>query len=188
MEAEPFMPLLPNYHGKRCQSPTMVCDLPNLRHWVAQNGLKLREDTVADGNCGPHSFGLSLIDCAQRNPSLKTGAAWKEFSRSAKHTPQMIAHLRATACRWMAANADTTVWDGMSFRNLACAMSYQQEPYELHIRRCGSDKEWVDASVIHALACAFRVDVAIWQDHLEPMIVGFSLLNNGEAKGLLTIA
>ena len=182
------MPLLPQYDGKRCQTPTVACDLPKLQLWLAQNGLKLREDTVADGNCGPHSFGLSLIDCAQRNPSLKTGTAWKEFSKASKDTSKMIAHLRTTACRWMKTNADTIVWDGMPFRNLACAMSYLQEPYEMHIRRLSADKEWIDASVIHALACAFRVDVAIWQEHLEPMIVGFSLLDKGEAKGLLTIA
>ena len=67
-------------------------------------------------------------------------------------------------------------------------MSYLQEPYELHIRRLSADKEWVDASVIHALGCAFRVDVAIWQEYLEPTIVGFSLLGGEAAKGLLTIA
>ena len=78
------MPLLPEYAERRCQAPTFACDLPQLQQWLARNGLALREDTVADGNCGPHSFGLSLIDCAQRKPSLKTVTAWKGFSKAAK--------------------------------------------------------------------------------------------------------
>lgn len=59
---------------------------------------------------------------------------------------------------------------------------------DLHLRRMACDKQWVDASVIHALACVFRVDIAIWQDPSEPTMVGYSMLSQGTSFGLVTIA
>ena len=79
----------------------------------------------------------------------------------------------------MRENADLEVWEGMPFRDLALRMSHLQEPYDDHMERMLCDKEWVDASVIHALACVFRVDVAIWQAHQEPHVLGHSMLKAG---------
>ena len=89
---------------------------------------------------------------------------------------------------WMGDNADVLVWEGMRFRDLACNMSHLQEPYDVHLKRMLCDKQWVDVSVIHALACVFRVDVAIWQEHLEPMLVGHSMSSSDPASALLSIA
>ena len=85
-------------------------------------------------------------------------------------------------------NADASVWDGMCFRDVACQMSHLQEPYDMHLRRMSCDREWVDASVIHALACAFHVDVAIWQARADPMLVGHSLLSRDPASALVPVA
>ena len=88
----------------------------------------------------------------------------------------------------MTKNADTPVWDGMRFRELACRMSHLQEPYGVHVQRMSCDGQWADASVIHALACSFKVDVGIWQSQSDPMLICHSLLSNGPSAGLLPIA
>ena len=107
------------------------------------------------------------------------------------NTDQLIKHLRVEAVKWMRDNADEPVWGGMRFRDLACQMSHLQEPYDAHLKRMLRDKEWVDASVIHALACVFCVDVAIWQEHSDPMLIGHSTLSQTDgspARGLVPIA
>ena len=86
-------------------------------------------------------------------------------------------------------NADAEVWEGMRFRDLAVRMSHLQEPYDDHLQRMSTDGEWVDASVIHALACVFRVDVAIWQAHQEPHVLGYSMTSPEDLPyGLVPIA
>ena len=183
-----LVPFLINCGTRRCGAPGPVARAPGLVQWLAQNQLRLCEETVADGNCGVHAFFLSLADFARHTPGLKTSNSWKQLSKATKTTAQLIKHLRGVAVTWMTDNADTSVWDGMRFRDVACQMSHLQEPYDMHLRRMSSDREWVDASVIHALACVFRVDVAIWQAHADPMLVGHSLLSQGPAAGLLPIA
>ena len=58
----------------------------------------------------------------------------------------------------------------------------------LNAQRMECDGQWADASVIHALACSFKVDVGIWQSQSDPMLIRHSLLSNGEPAGLLPIA
>ena len=185
----PLLPLLINYAGKRCGPPSPVVDAPRLTQWLAQNSLMLRHDTLADGNCGIHAFFLSLCDFARLNPGFKTSAAWKRLSRLSFNVADTVQHLRKVAVDWMADHADAAVWDGMTFRDLACQMSHLQEPFDVHLERMSRDKQWVDASVIHALACVFQVDVGIWQEHLESLLVGQSLECDGlRSSGLIPMA
>ena len=181
-------PLLISYGDRRCRAPSSVDPLPQLVLFLAQNELMLREDTLTDGNCGVHAFCLSLIDFADRNPAIRSTLAWKQFSKVRLNTSNAIKHLREVGVKWMTDHVIVPVWDGMLFRDLACAMSHLREPYDLHLRRMACDKQWVDASVIHALACVFRVDIAIWQDPSEPTMVGYSMLSQGTSFGLVTIA
>ena len=170
-----LVPFLVQCADKRCGVPSPVVDAPELVRWLAQNQLRLCLDTVADGNCGIHAFYLSLVDFVRHSPGLKTSAAWKQLSKTTSRTADVIQHLRGVAVKWMQKNADIEVWDGMTFRELACKMSHLQEPYNQHLDRMATDGEWVDASVIHALACAFQVDVAIWQRNQDPMLIGYAL-------------
>ena len=141
--------------SKRCDHPLPVASSSALVRNLAQNQLLLRDDTMADGNCGVHAFFLSLANCVDRNHAIKQTRAWKALSKVKTNTAQLIKHLREVAVQWMRDNADLEVWEGMRFRDLALRMSHLQEPYDDHLRRMLCDKEWVDASVIHALACAF---------------------------------
>ena len=122
-----------------------------------------------------------LADFADRIHAIKQTRAWKARSKVKTNTAQLIKHLRVVAVQWMRDNADLEVWEGMRFRELALRMSHLQEPFDNHLKRMLCDKEWVDASVIHALACVFRVDVAIWQAHQEPHVLGHFMSSQSPA-------
>jgi len=184
-----LLPFLVVFADRRCDPPTPVASSAALVQNLAQNQLLLRDDTTKDGNCGVHAFFLSLADFADRNHAIKQTRAWKALSKVKTKTAQLIKPLREVAVKWMRDNADVKVWEGMRFRDLTLRMSHLQEPYDDHLERMLCDGEWVDASVIHALACVFCVDVAIWQAHQEPHVLGHSMLEAGDpAFGLVPIA
>ena len=64
----------------------------------------------------------------------------------------------------------------MTFKQLALAMASEVPPhYKAHLEHVATDRAWVDASFLHALACRFKVDVAIWQPDSDPLLLGCSL-------------
>ena len=150
-----LVPFLIQCSDRRCDTPLPAVSSPELVRTLGQNHLVLRDDTLCDGNCGVHAFFLSLADFADRNLTIKQICAWKALSKVKTKTAQLIKHLRQIAVQWMRDNADVEVWEGMRFRDLALRMSHLQEPYDDHLQRMLCDKEWVDASVIHALVCVF---------------------------------
>ena len=102
---------------QRRARPTSGITVPvALSRSLAINGNAVCDDTVADGNCGVHAFGLSLHAEAQRNLALRNTAQYKAVSRKMSDTPELIAHLRGKAYSWMVSNADSLVWDGMLYR------------------------------------------------------------------------
>ena len=92
-----------------------------------------------------------------------------------------VAHLRGAAKQWMMQEGATEVWAGMKFRDLAMTTSSHNESYSDHIVRMARHGEWIDASVIHALACIFRVDCLVFQSKMSPAIVGHSI-TTGEIR------
>ena len=83
-------------------------------------------------------------------------------------------------------NADVEVWGGMPFKHLATTMAHDATlPFGAHVQQVTKDKEWIDASVLHALGCVFRVDVIILQETVKPTFVGFSLLGWGFPESII---
>ena len=98
-----------------------------------------------------------------------------------------VAHLRKTVKQWMMREGGNEVWAGMTFSDLARAMSSHHESYAEHISRMATPGEWVDASVIHALAAAFHVDCLVFQSDASPMIVGHSIRTGEQRESLALI-
>jgi hypothetical protein len=92
-----------------------------------------------------------------------------------------VAHLREAGKKWMMREGSTEVWAGMDFKDLAMSMSSHHESYSDHIVRMATQGQWVDASVIHALACVFQVDCLVFQSKMSPAIVGHSI-TTGETR------
>jgi hypothetical protein len=76
----------------------------------------------------------------------------------------------------------------MAFKELAMSMSSHRESYSDHIVRMATPGEWVDASVIHALAAMFCVDCLVWQTMMSPAIVGHSITANQTSEPLAMIS
>ena len=73
------------------------------------------------------------------------------------------------------ANGDYAVWEGMPLRSLTMHMAADaSRSYGQHLAVMGTDKEWIDATILNALGCVFRVDIAVWQDGVDPLLVGHS--------------
>lgn len=122
---------------------------------------------------------LSLIDSTKRQPgtALSRTAQYKRLSKDFHAQPisKVLQSVRALAVKWMQANGDYAVWEGMSLRSLTMHMAADtSRSYGQHLAVMGTDKEWVDATILNALGCMFRVDVAVWQDGVDPLLVGHS--------------
>ena len=88
----------------------------------------------------------------------------------------------------MMREGSTEVWAGMAFKELAMSMSSHHESYSDHIVRMATNGEWVDASVIHALAATFQIDCMIFQSKQSPAMVGHSLMGKGEPLAMINLA
>ena len=106
---------------------------------------------------------------------------------SSMHIPSEVEHLRKLVKKWMMLHGSTEVWAGMAFKDLAMSMSSHRESYSDHISRMATIGEWVDASVIHALAATFRVDCLIFQSKMSPAIVGHSIMAGETSEPLACI-
>ena len=153
--------------------------------------LEAAADTVADGNCGLDGFGISLIDEATHNRALYSTNKYKKFRAASKRPNEKVDHLRSVARQWMETHAEDMVWDGMPFKDLAVMMAGRKgrasSTYVEVIKSIATDKEWIDCSCLLALACHFVVDVLIFQEGMDPVIVGCSLMEKAPF-GMLTMA
>ena len=185
--------LLPTYyrlsHRERVAPAAVVIPPPeNLRQELLKQGQDI-VDTVADGNCGLDAFGHGLASVASRNRRLYQTEAYKKFSKAktAGHGSMML-HLRQACIDQMMKMKDTKLWDGVDFKSLAVMMSSEKEDFSSYIERMGTDRCWVDASALHALGCHFRIDVLIWQENVDPSIVGHSFSNcNEEPLAMISV-
>ena len=115
-----YVPLPQYVRRALCGRPTSQIHAPErLVNDLEVQHLELAADTKAEGNCGPHGFGISLIDEATNNRALRVTARYKRFLTRSKKPQVIIYHLRSVASHWMENNADTVMWDDMLFRTLA---------------------------------------------------------------------
>ena len=145
---------------------------------LAHNSLEV-SDTVTDGNCGVHGFGLSLADGGKHNKILSSTHAFKEFRAMMNtNTEGMIAYLRKRCVDAMVKIKNHIMWEGMEFKNLALSMSSEKESFDAYLTRMAADGIWLDANAIHTLATSFKVDVLVWQQGMDQTILGHSLSRN----------
>ena len=119
------------------------------------------------------------MDSAKRQPgtALSRTSQYKKLSKDFNTQPisKVLISVRALAVKWMQANGDYAVWEGMPLRSLTMHMAADtSRSYGQHLAVMGTDKEWIDATILNALGCVFRVDIAVWQDGVDPLLVGHS--------------
>lgn len=195
MVLAPTIPLLLRYVVRsRAKAPAEGIACPdNLLLQLAANSLHVFEATVTDGNCGLHAFAIGIWQLAQRYAGVRNHPLFRKLSAARKTgTAEVCRVLREAAISWMRANRNTPVWDGMPFAMLAVAMATFSGGFDAYLEHMSGNGVWVDAAVLHALACEFRVDVAVWQCDQDPSFVGISMSGDGRGPArdvpILTIA
>ena len=134
--------------------------------------LELAHDTLTDGNCGLHAFAISLLDGGKRYAALYNTSAFKKFHKYRRDPSAMVAYLRDLAMTWLLAHGDDEVWDNLTVRQLAISMGAFTGRFADYVEHMRQDKIWIDALVLHALACMFKVDLAVWQPGMDQTLVG----------------
>ena len=125
---------------------------------------------MTDGNCAFHAVWKSA------SPELLKARLWSSLASAARNTglASVLKSMRDQACRWIHENANTEVWPGCTvgqiIRTAAC-MPLQQ--YLDAMRKNGA---WADTMLLHGLACAFSIDIIVFQVNMEPALLGASLM------------
>ena len=174
-------PLLPTYWVRSRavdRTPQLRCP-EQLRQEALLNGLDV-VDVLTDGNCGPHAFGTSMKAAAAPGSPLYSSAAFKRFLSRSSDALMMVAYLREIACDWMRVqvNANSLIWEGVHFKDIALMMSPRREDYDAYVHRMSRDREWFDAATMHVLGCVFNVDAQIWQSRMDPASLGHPARRN----------
>ena len=145
----------------------------------AANGLFVRQ-TVTDGNCGLDAFEQAL--CSLPNGRTMHNQSKMRGLAKAKASSQSLLFLREQALLYIKDNRKTQMWEGMSLEQLVLAMSQDTTGgIDGYISRMSENYQWIDACVIHALGCVFKVDVVIFQTSIDPAFVGKSTNVEGTA-------
>ena len=63
---------------------------------------------------------------------------------------------------------------------LVLMMAQASGTFEDYLNSMSANRAWIDASFVHALGCAFQVDVCIFQAGMEPALVGCSLAGDSQ--------
>ena len=158
------LPLLLTYSARPRQ--LQPCDSavhcpPRLVAELAAHDLDVAHDTLCDGNCGLHGFAISLLGVGKRYAALCNTSAFKKFHTYCRDPSDMVAYLRDLAMSWLLAHGDDEVWDNLTVRQLAISMGSFKGLFADYVKHMRQDKIWIDALVLHALACIFKVDVAV---------------------------
>ena len=86
---------------------------------------------------------------------------------------KVLQSVRELAIKWMQANGGYEVWEGMDLQTLTMHMAADRGiTYGQHLIAMATDQQWIDATVLNALGCHYKVDVAVWQAGVDPLLVG----------------
>ena len=105
----------------------------------------------------------------------------------AKHSrTAQIQAVRDAGKQWLIEHEGDIVWGEWSVRRF-CQYVSGCEDYTSYCTEMARPTKWADTAFIHAIACAFEVDVAIFQVSMDCVLLGISL-HNGEPRAMIPLA
>ena len=151
---------------------------PELEHQLAVNNLQVDQDTVTDGNCGPDGFVISLAhqrSLAKVEAATPTAAKkMRDLFKIAVAGPGRRRFARQEGVRWLREHRSAMLQSGYTTEAFCYAVSGLT--FERWDRKMFMDGEWADTALVLGMACAFGVDVVIFQVGMDPALIGVSLL------------
>jgi hypothetical protein len=131
-------------------------------------------DTVTDGNCGADAFIKSAL--AALPSAAVRREPWADLRKSIAHNKQKaFLTLRKLGADWLKDNATLELWEGFSHADLVCAVS-GEAAMASYLSRLRQNGQWLDSAFLHAVGCACKADVLIFQDNMDPTVLGYSLI------------
>ena len=94
--------------------------------------------------------------------------------------------MRDAGKEWLLKHADDIVWGEWPVRRF-CNFVSGCEDFTSYCNKMALATKWANCTFMHALACAFEVDLAVFQDSMDCALLGISL-HDGEARALLPLA
>ena len=148
-----------------------------LQQLLAVNELVVDESTSRDGNCGISAFVISLLALLKGGQCRKGTSVEVRRRQSLRRCPpgQQVTQARAAAIEWLGQHPGAKLWEGMTVSGLTRAVT--GEDFPSYVQRMQRNGEWVDTAFMHALACAFGVTVLVFQDGVDPTILGPHLMD-----------
>lgn len=137
--------------------------------WAAANGLVVA-DTVTNGDCGLDAFWQSSSPHHQLRKE-----PWSSVRKLSK--PDAMLALRRLAADWIKEHHKQALWADFSIGDLVRATS-PDRTVEAYIARMRKPQQWADTGFIHALACAFGVDLLVFQAGSDVTLLGSSLMGH----------
>ena len=157
---------------------------------LAVNELLVDESTSRDGNCGISAFVISLLALLKGGQRKKGTSSDVRRLQSLRRCPpgQQVTQARAATIEWLAQHAQTNLREGMTVSGLTHAVT--GEDFPSYVQRMQRNGEWVDTASTHALACAFGVTVLVFQEGVDPAIIGPHLIDgdNGDCDLVVPVA
>ena len=172
-------PDAPSGQGRGGLSPS-----EGLSSKVAANDMIIAT-TVTDGNCGLHAFWLSaqhLFEKVRRQP-------WLSFKKM--KLADALSRLRKLAIERIKDHSGFSLWSDFTNGDLirSTAPDGSVQAYLDRMQRPG---QWIDTTMLHALGCAFQVDIVVWQCGSADALLGASLMEGtssiGENPALIALA
>ena len=101
---------------------------------------------------------------------------------------QQETQARAAAIEWLGQHPGAKLWEGMTVSGLTRVVA--GEDFPSYVQRMKKNGEWVDNAFMHALACAYWVTILVFQDGVDPTIIGPHLMDadNGDCDLVVPVA
>ena len=139
---------------------------------------------MTDGNCGLNAFWKSVPEKLRASRTVP----WTELSKRCRESGEhgTFRLLRTLATTWIRNNAAKELWEGTTITNFIRATT--SESLETYLTNMGKMGAWADTAFLHGLACSCSVDIIIFQELVDPTLVGISLSGELDARAMVPIA
>ena len=154
---------------------------------LAENGLFPDLDTDTKGDCGIDAFIRSASTGGVALKAERSGRRSMVLKPvTQKNRQETLRVVRAVGVEWLRAHSKDTVWGEWTVERF-CQYISGHTSHDDYCDAMATDHEWIDTGFMHAIACAFRVDVLIFQIGMDPVFVGTSFHQSGVPLALVPV-
>ena len=136
--------------------------------------------TSRDGNCGISEFVIRLLALLKGGQCKKGTSTEVRRLQSLRRCPpgQQVTQARVAAIEWLGQHSHTKLSEGATVSGLTHVET--GEDFPSYVQRMQRNGEWADTAFMQDLACAFGVTILVFQDGVDPAIIGPHLIDGDD--------